>query len=125
MVDEITPEELHDLLESGADVRVVDIRMPRAYERGHIPGSENIPFSRLPNEVERLDGAEHVVTVCPHGKSSIQAAQLVSSYEGIDDDARVESLSGGLDAWEWGLASGSDDGETEAETADEGPQSPF
>ncbi|WP_435062127.1 rhodanese-like domain-containing protein [Halobaculum sp. EA56] len=126
MDGEITPEEVERLLADGADVRVVDIRSPGAYARGHIPGSENVPFDRLPDRVESLTGSDRIVTVCPHGKASVQAARLIESFEGTAD-ATVESMAGGLEAWEGDLEAGDDgrDGtETEAE-ADEGPQSPF
>ncbi|NIB98380.1 rhodanese-like domain-containing protein [Halobacterium sp. R2-5] len=113
MDGEISVDELEALLAAGEDVRVVDIRQPAAFDRGHIPGSENIPFSELPQSVDRLDGAERVVTVCPHGQASVQAARLVQSYEGLAEDARVESLAEGITGWE---------GEIEAsERDDEGP----
>jgi rhodanese-related sulfurtransferase len=112
MDEEITPAELHRLLESGAEVEVVDIRPEPQFRQGHIPGSVNVPFARLPQRVEELDGSETVVTVCPIGKSSIQAARLVRSYEGIAEDSRVASLAGGLDDWEYELET---DGEEKRE----------
>ena len=45
MDEEISAEGLRTLLDSGDPVRVVDIRSPGAFERGHIPGSENVPFA--------------------------------------------------------------------------------
>ena len=98
MDDEIDPEEVHALLANGDDVRVVDIRDEASYARGHIPGSENLPFHELSRRIDELDGADRVVTVCPHGKASVQAARLIGSYEGCAD-ARVESMAGGLDEW--------------------------
>ena len=99
MSDEITPEELAGLLDGEEPVRVVDIRSPAAFERGHIPDSENVPFGELPRRVEQFADADHIVTVCPHGKASLQALQLLRSAEPVDD-ARVESLAGGLEAWD-------------------------
>ncbi|MFC4552900.1 MULTISPECIES: rhodanese-like domain-containing protein [Halorussus] len=122
MDGEISPEALNDLLEADEDVRVVDIRPRQQFERGRIPGSENIPFHALSRDIDSLDGAERVVTVCPHGKSSVQAARLVASYEGIPDDARVESMAGGLDAWEYDLETDGDDAEVGDDAA---PDSPF
>lgn len=98
MDGEISVAELADLIADGADVRVIDVRSPEAFERGHVPGSVNIPLSDLSARVEELEGAERVVTVCPHGKASVQAARLVASYEGTSD-AVVESLSSGLEGW--------------------------
>lgn len=97
MDGEISVDELAELVEDDG-VRVVDIRSPAAYRRGHIPGSENVPFGDLPNRVEELGGEDRVVAVCPHGKASVQAARLVASYEGFD--GRVESLAEGLEGWQ-------------------------
>lgn len=120
MDGEITPDELKGLLDADEAVRIVDIRPAAQFRRGHIPGSESIPFHELPQRVESLDGADRVVTVCPLGKSSVQAARLIKSYEGTTT-ARVESLAGGLDEWDHGLEA---EGE-ETATTDEGPESPF
>lgn len=121
MDGEIDSEELRSLLDDD-DARVVDIRPPGAFQRGHIPGSENVPFPSLVDEVERFEGADRVVTVCPHGKSSVQAARLLASYEGFD--GTVESFAPGLSGWDGPL----DDGhapEAADATADEGPDAPF
>jgi rhodanese-related sulfurtransferase len=99
MDGEISPADLAGLLGGDDEPRVVDIRTRREFARGHIPGSENLPFAELPDRVERLAGADHVVTVCPHGQASVQAARLVGAYEGTAD-ARVESMAGGLEAWD-------------------------
>ncbi|WP_135829299.1 rhodanese-like domain-containing protein [Halorussus halobius] len=122
---EISPEAVEDLLDAGEDVRIVDIRPADAFERGHIPDSENVPFHALADEIERFDGASRVVTVCPHGKSSVQAARLVASYEGLSDDARVESMAGGLSAWDGELATEDDADEPTTQRGDDGPDAPF
>lgn len=109
MDDEITAEELQSTLENGGDVRLIDIRNPKAFEQGHIPGSENIPFEELPQRVEELDGEDRIVTICPLGKSSVQAAQLIGSYEGASG-ATVESLAGGLKGWDYTLTDSTNDG---------------
>jgi len=130
MDGEISPEEVEAKL-GDEGLRVVDIRSPAAFARGHIPGSENVPFQELPSRVEEFADADHVVTVCPHGKASVQAARLVQSYEGTD--GTVESMAGGLDAWEGPLgtaAGGTDRSRVAADgdggsADDEGPEAPF
>ena len=97
MDGEITVAELKHALESD-DPLVVDIRHPSAFARTHIAGSVNIPLERLPAEIGRVADADHVVTVCPHGKASIRAARLVESFGGFN--GTVESLQGGLEAWD-------------------------
>jgi rhodanese-related sulfurtransferase len=114
MDGEISTDDVAELLESDDPPRVVDIRSAAAFARGHIPGSENVPLDRLPEHVESLAGADHVVTVCPHGEASVQAARLIASYEGTAD-TRVESMAGGLDDWDGPLEADPDD-ETESDT---------
>ncbi|MBX0322864.1 rhodanese-like domain-containing protein [Halomicroarcula sp. F13] len=121
MDGEIGTEELRSLLDD-EDARVVDIRPPAAFQRGHIPGSENVPFQSLVDEVERFESADRVVTVCPHGKSSVQAARLLASYEGFD--GTVESFGPGLDGWDGPLEDATAAEAAEA-AADEGPDAPF
>jgi rhodanese-related sulfurtransferase len=120
-------------LESGS-VRVVDIRSPEAFARGHVPGSENVPFAELTGRIEEFTGDDRVVTVCPHGKASVQAARLIGSYEGFG--GQVASLAPGIEGWAEAYeleTSGSAEGNaagTGAESqagaeADGGPEAPF
>ena len=115
MDGEISTEEVVTRLDDDDPPRIIDIRSPAAFARGHIPGSENIPFGQLPEKVESLVDADHIVTVCPHGKASVQAARLITSFEGTAG-ARVESMAGGLDSWE---------GPLESDEADASTDSPF
>ena len=125
MDGEISPPELATLLAGDSDdveLRIVDIRSERAFDRGHLPESESIPFPQLTTRVDELTGADRIVTVCPHGISSRQAAQLIASYQGTTD-ARVESLDGGVEAWE---RQGRELVESPAPDATaEGPDAPF
>ncbi|GAD51323.1 rhodanese-related sulfurtransferase [Halarchaeum acidiphilum MH1-52-1] len=125
MDGEITPAEVEALIDTDEDVRVVDIRPEAAYVRGHIPGSENVPFAALTRAVERFEGAERVVTVCPHGQSSVQAANLIASYEGVADDATVQSMAGGLVAWDGDLERAERVAEDEGPDTTDAPDAPF
>ncbi|MFB6104219.1 MAG: rhodanese-like domain-containing protein [Halobacteriaceae archaeon] len=110
MDGEITQATLRELQDAD-DVRIVDVRQRDAYATGHLPDSECIPFPDLPNEITRLEGADHVVTVCPHGDASLKAARLIAAYDGLAPDATVQSLAGGLAAWEGPLVSSDDEAE--------------
>lgn len=123
MDGEISAEELHDLLESSDEVRIVDIRSPSAFRRGHIPESENVPFEKLTARIEEFDDANRVVTVCPHGQASQQAARLIGSFEGFS--GRVDSLKPGLEGWPYETESGGVESASEPSTAGGERDAPF
>lgn len=99
---EVTPTEVKERIESG-DIQVVDIRSPAEFKRGHIPDAINIPMMELPVRVSEVDWGDEIVCACPIGQSSIQAARLLASFEGVPDDASVASMEGGYEAWDYEL----------------------
>ena len=106
MVEELTPEEVNERVQRG-DIRVIDTRPAAEYERGHIPGAINLPLGDLPSMVPDFDWDDtDVVCACPVGQSSKQAAMLISSYEGVEDDVFVASMSGGYEEWDFELETG-------------------
>jgi rhodanese-related sulfurtransferase len=121
MVGEIEPATLRERLDADGAPLLVDIRGPEAFAEGHLPDSENVPMADLPQHIDAIADADHVVTICPHGKASVKAARIVEAYR--DFDGRVDSLAGGLEAWDGPLAADSSEA-TEAAT-DEGPEAPF
>jgi rhodanese-related sulfurtransferase len=118
MDGEIEPDRLEAKLDTDEEPLVVDIRNPPAFRQGHIPDSVNVPLSQLTGEVDAVADADHVVTVCPHGQASVKAARLISAYGGFD--GRVDSLRGGLTAWDGPL-----EADVEQASPDEGPDAPF
>ncbi|BBL79949.1 hypothetical protein RxyAA322_18030 [Rubrobacter xylanophilus] len=44
---QVSPEEVHEALRSGEDITVVDVREPKEWSRGHIPGAKHIPHGVL------------------------------------------------------------------------------
>jgi rhodanese-related sulfurtransferase len=109
MDEDISAEELRGLLDgdADADVRVVDIRSPSAFRGGHVPGSVNVPFGELTDRIDDVADADRVVTVCPRGEASVQAARLVRAYDGFD--GRAASLACGIDEWPYALETAADD----------------
>jgi len=126
MDGEIDPERLETLLAENEEIRIVDIRDQRAFDRGHLPGSECIPFPELTTRIAELERASRIVTVCPHGIASRQAAQLIGSYAGTEN-ARVESLRGGIEAWkrDVGALESTVTADADSDSTGEGPEPPF
>jgi rhodanese-related sulfurtransferase len=109
MDGEVTTEAVAAMLEGPDDVCVVDVRSRSAYARGHIPGSVCIPFREVAGAADRVADADRVVTVCPHGESSVRAARLLAAAAAVDEDTPVESMAGGLTAWDGDLVAGEDE----------------
>ena len=103
MVEEISPEDVKARIDGGEGTQIIDIRSPAEFNRGHIPGAINIPMPELPSRVDEVEWGDDVVVACPIGQSSIQAARLIGSYEGVEDDSSVRSMAGGYQAWDYDL----------------------
>jgi rhodanese-related sulfurtransferase len=108
MVDEITADELHERIETGDPVQVIDVRSEPAYRRGHIPDAENVPLTRFTDAIEDREWNDEIVVACPHGESSLQAARLLEAYEGTDEGTRIANLVDGYDGWQHDLESDAD-----------------
>ncbi len=82
-----------ELVDAGADL--IDVREPREYAAGHIPGARLVPlatFLARPREQIRRDG---VVFVCSVGARSAVACEMAAAV-GL---SRVYNLEGGTKEW--------------------------
>jgi rhodanese-related sulfurtransferase len=93
---EITPADLVRLRESGAPVRVIDVREEWEWDYNRLPGAELLPLDQLEfRHAELLGKDDAIVVYCHHGMRSFQAAAWLRQ-EGY---ANVKSLSGGTERW--------------------------
>lgn len=78
-------------------VQVIDVRTPREYSAGHIPGSKNVDFysAQFGAEVSKLDKSKPVYVYCAVGGRSASAAAMLVK-QGF---AKVYDLSGGIESW--------------------------
>ncbi len=102
-VREIMPQQVAELLETGADIQILDVRPPELVAAGRI---DIIPAERFHNVVGSkavrpdnlaavgLDRSIPVIVVCGHGNDSRTVAARLS---GLGYDAR--SMAGGMAAW--------------------------
>jgi SulP family sulfate permease len=95
----ISPQTLWQQLSNGQRLPlVIDVREPREFKRGHIPGALLIPLSTLFSEEPTLPQDRDIVLVCRSGRRSRQAASLLQN-EGYEN---LLILRGGMLAWEAG-----------------------
>jgi rhodanese-related sulfurtransferase len=94
----LDPAGLQDLLGSGRDVRVLDVRTPAEYETAHIPGAYNVPLDTLREHRDEIATHldQNVVLVCRSGQRATQAEKALAAT-GLP---HVRVLTGGMLAWE-------------------------
>lgn len=91
---EITPAELKRMLDKGVVV-VVDVREPKEFVQGHIPGAVNLPLSSFsPDKLPNAMGKKLVLN-CLGGKRSGAALDKCAKAEALVDT----HLAGGFGAW--------------------------
>lgn len=69
--------EVH-LSDITANVQLLDVRLPREFERGHWPGAINLPLARLRELAESLDPAREYWVYCDTGRRSASAVFLLT-----------------------------------------------
>lgn len=97
----IGAEVLKGRMDAGEDVVVIDVRTPREYDKGHVPGAVNVPLSELAARMNALGGDLAPVRDQPvyvHCASELRAAKGARALRdtGFTD---VSVVTGGFNAW--------------------------
>lgn len=93
----VDPDMLAELLNSPADVRLLDVRTPGEFETSHIPSSYNVPLDTLAEHGPELRAVSRpVVLVCRSGQRA-RRAEAALRGGGMDN---LHVLDGGMLAWE-------------------------
>jgi sulfur-carrier protein adenylyltransferase/sulfurtransferase len=104
MKTSITEIEAYDLQDhigskNEGDYLLVDVRTPREYENGHIPGARLIPLDELEHRLDELPPSGELIFYCHSGIRSRSAA-LLSHASGHFDRAAIANLKGGFSEYE-------------------------
>jgi rhodanese-related sulfurtransferase len=91
-IPEIDVDELAERLRSGA--RLIDVREPDEYERGHVPGAVSVPLATVPDQLDVFAGDTPVYVICQAGGRSRRACEFAAAG-GID----AVNVDGGTGAW--------------------------
>jgi SulP family sulfate permease len=92
----ITPEALWQRLHDDEPLTVVDVREPREFAQGHVPGARLIPVPALLARADQIPRERAAVLVCRGGRRSRRAAAVLRR-RGFES---VTVLEGGMLAWE-------------------------
>jgi molybdopterin/thiamine biosynthesis adenylyltransferase/rhodanese-related sulfurtransferase len=92
---EITVQEFKELISSGNDFQLIDVREAYEFELCNING-ENIPLSQIPHHIERIDRIKKVIIHC---KSGSRGNQAVLWLERNHQFTNLYNLKGGISEW--------------------------
>jgi sulfur-carrier protein adenylyltransferase/sulfurtransferase len=94
---DLTANQLHELLETGEEITLVDVREPYEWDIGNLGdrGARLIPLGELPERLDELDREADIVVYCRSGARSGRAADLLRQG-GFE---RVRNLEGGILGW--------------------------
>jgi len=100
-VKTITADKVREMIKGKKprEFCLLDVRQPKEYERGRIPGSTLIPISQLQNRMDELDPKKLTIAYCAIGGRSRGAASILQDA-GFNE---VYNLKGGFNVWN-GLA---------------------
>lgn len=88
----IPEAELMQLIDSKAeDIYLLDIRDPKDYALGHIPGARNIAFKQIGQKLNQLPKDKTIIVYCYTGQTGGQTAALLN-IAGF----KTRSLNGGM-----------------------------
>jgi len=74
---------------------LLDVRQPKEYKRGHIPGAVLIPISELQDRLDQLNPKVPVIAYCAIGGRSRAAASILKDA----GFSKPYNLKGGFKAW--------------------------
>jgi adenylyltransferase/sulfurtransferase len=96
-VSEVQAAALRSALDRGEDLLLLDVRQPEEFAIAQIEGARLLPLGELEARIEELGAwrGRRVVVTCHHGMRAARAAGILREH----GFARVENLSGGIEAW--------------------------
>lgn len=94
-MQEITVQELKQLVDNGTDFQLIDVRESWEYENANLKG-EHIPLATIIDNVDKISRVKQVVIHCRSGARSGQAVQVLEKNFGFTN---LFNLKGGILAW--------------------------
>jgi rhodanese-related sulfurtransferase len=94
---EVTPRQVHAMLQRGDDFLLMDCRTPEEFEIARIEPGELYDMADLAEHLEDLAGQADrpVVVYCHHGRRSLMVASVMRQH----GFAWVMSMAGGIERW--------------------------
>ena len=96
-VPQVSVDQLHQLLESGSDLQVIDVRRPAEYESGHVAPAITAPLADLQTRVGGLGviPTKKTAVICAGGYRSSAATSILEQH----GFTNLLNVTGGTGAW--------------------------
>ncbi len=96
-IEEISPDELKRMHDTGEDFKLIDVREPDEIAQGAIAGAVALPRGQLEHKIDTITTDKHakIVCYCGGGGRSALAAQSLKRM----GFRNVASLAGGYKGW--------------------------
>lgn len=97
-ISHLDADELYNIVMDPAKtgVYVIDVREPKEYIGGHIPGIPLIPMGDILDVIDRFNKSAEYVLVCRSGRRSLEVTKFFLN-EGF---THVHNYNGGMLAWD-------------------------
>lgn len=97
-VTTMSPKQLHDLVQSGNSVELIDVRTPVEYLEVHVDFARNVPLDQLDATqiASGRDGSKPLYVICRSGSRGKQACEKFLA----EGHTNVVNIEGGTQAWE-------------------------
>ncbi len=94
----ISPQELENLVRSGNPLLILDVRTPKEFSKGHVPGAVNIPHKKLEARLGELavHKSGEIVVYCRSGRRTAIAERILDEA----GFSRIRVLKGQIGAWQ-------------------------
>lgn len=94
-VEQVSVQRVAELMKSGEDVQLVDVRRPGEHSSGHAVGAVNISLDSLPQQLDRLDPNRPTYVICQGGYRSSLGTSILENA----GFAHLHNVTGGTAAW--------------------------
>ena len=92
---EVTVQELKNMMDSGADFQLIDVREPHEFDICNL-GGELIPQGQIPQNADKISKSKQVIIHCRSGARSGNMVQWLEKNHGYEN---LYNLKGGILAW--------------------------
>jgi rhodanese-related sulfurtransferase len=92
---DVSVSEAKEMIDSNAELVILDVRNMWEYEYGHIRNAILIPLGELEGRLDELDDERETLVYCQSGGRSATASQILA----LNGFTKVYNMLGGFSAW--------------------------